>query len=79
MYALDQSPNPTVRTQLSPAPLTLLAPGAEGYCAKHGPCIVNQGDCNSNDECQSGLQCVANVGASHGFAATVGVCEGGER
>ena len=79
VYALDQSPNPTVRTQLSPdsAPLMLRAVGTAAYCQHHGPCIVNHGDCTSNAECQSGLQCIANAGASHGFGATIGVCEGG--
>ena len=79
IYAVDQSPNPTVHTQLSPdsAPLTLRAVGTAAYCQHHGPCIVDQGDCTSNAECQSGLQCVANAGANHGFGATIGVCEGG--
>lgn len=79
LYALDQTPNPALRTQLSPAtaPLTLRAVGTAGYCQHHGPCPVDQGDCTSNAECQSGLKCRANAGASHGFAATIGVCEDG--
>ncbi len=79
VYALDQTPTPTLRTQLSPdsAPLTLRAVGTEGYCQHHGPCPVNQGDCTSNAECQSGLTCLANAGASHGFAATIGICDDG--
>ena len=79
LYALDQTPTPTLRTQLSPdaAPLTLRAVGTAGYCQHHGPCPVDQGDCTSNAECQSGLKCVANAGARHGFGATIGVCEDG--
>lgn len=54
MYAVDQTPNPTVRRQLSNSPLTLLAPGAEGYCAQHGPCEANQGGCTGNETRWSG-------------------------
>ena len=73
VYALDRSSTPTVWTQLSPdaAPLRLRAVGTEDYCQHHGPCIVDQGDCNSNAECQSGLKCVTNAGTN------IGVCEDG--
>ena len=45
------------------------------YCVDQGPCGAGEGDCDSDRECASGLQCVANVGASYGFGATVDVCE----
>ena len=79
VYALDRTPNPTLRTQLSPdsAPLRLRAVGTADYCQHHGPCIADQGDCSSNAECQSGLKCVANAGTNHGYGATIGVCEAG--
>ena len=75
VYALDQTPTPTVRTPLSPAPITLRAPGHADYCKDHGPCPTGQGDCDSDSECQSGLACVDDVGANYGWRAIVDVCE----
>ena len=75
VYALDQSPNPTVRTLLGPGARTLLAPGHADYCANHGPCASGQGNCATNAECQSGLTCVHNVGTKYGFTAITDVCE----
>ena len=49
--------------------------GHVDYCRDYGPCRVGQGDCDRNSECQSGLQCRRNVGASYGFLAAYDVCE----
>ena len=75
VYALDRTPNPTVRTQLTRSPISLLAPGHNDYCQQHGPCVAELGDCDSNSECQSGLTCVNNVGARYGWRSIVDVCE----
>ena len=75
VYALDQTPTPTVRTQLSPASITLRAPGHNDYCQAHGPCVTGQGDCDGDVECQSGLVCVDDVGANYGWSSITDVCE----
>lgn len=75
VYTLDRTPNPTVRTQLTLSPISLLAPGHNEYCLKHGPCVAGLGDCDSNSECQSGLRCVDDVGARYGWRSIVDVCE----
>ena len=62
-------------SEVCTAPLNLLALGAVGYCADHGPCSAGQGDCDSDSECQSGLTCVDDVGATYGFGANIDVCE----
>ena len=31
--------------------------GAEDFCSVNQPCAINEGDCDSNDECQIGLIC----------------------
>ncbi len=49
--------------------------GHVDYCRDYGPCSVGQGDCDSSSECQSGLQCSRDVGASYGFPANYDVCE----
>ena len=49
--------------------------GHVDYCRDEGPCGVGQGDCDSTSECQSGLQCRRDVGASYGFRADYDVCE----
>ena len=49
--------------------------GQAGYCQLFGPCADGEGDCNSNSDCQSGLTCVHNVGATYGWPAGVDVCE----
>ena len=53
----------------------VLSAGHADYCQVMGPCSAGQGDCDGDSECQSGLACVDDVGASHGFAADVDVCE----
>ena len=45
------------------------------YCSSTNRCSVNQGDCDANNECQSGLVCVDDVGASYGWASAVDVCQ----
>ncbi len=49
--------------------------GHPSYCAECGPCGVGVGDCDGNSQCESGLSCVDDVGATYGFAANVDVCE----
>ena len=49
--------------------------GHVDYCRDEGPCGVGEGDCDSTSECQSGLQCGRNVGATYGFPAAYDVCE----
>ena len=49
--------------------------GHVDYCRDYGPCRVGEGDCDGSDECQSGLQCRQDVGASYGFRANYDVCE----
>ncbi len=49
--------------------------GHVDYCREYGPCRVGEGDCDGNSECQSGLQCSQDVGASYGFRADYDVCE----
>ena len=47
------------------------------YCRDFGPCPAGKGDCDSNNECQSGLTCVNDVGARYGLPAHYDVCEAG--
>ena len=49
--------------------------GHVDYCRDFGPCSAGQGDCDSNSECQSGLECNWNVGTSYGFPPKYDVCE----
>ena len=75
VYALDQSPTPTVRTQLTLSPIPLRAPGHNDYCQDHGPCVASQGDCDGSSECASGLTCVNDVGTDYGWSSITDVCE----
>jgi len=52
------------------------ANGLAGHCTADCPCPTGQGDCNTNAECQSGLVCSFDVGASYGFDPTIDVCVG---
>lgn len=54
-------------------------PGSWGYCADPacGPCAAGLGDCDSTAECQAGLVCLENQGASKGFLSTVDICGSG--
>jgi hypothetical protein len=49
-------------------------PGPD-WCRDNGPCAEGQGDCDSDDECQSGLICAKDVGAKYGWPADRDVCE----
>ena len=49
--------------------------GHVDHCQDFGPCSVGQGDCDSDSECESGLQCSWNVGMSYGFPPKYDVCE----
>ncbi len=51
------------------------APGDWDYCSAGSPCGEGEGDCDSDSECDAGLSCVNNVGASYGWDARVDVCE----
>ena len=74
VYAVDRESNPTARTQLRSSPVS--GPlGGRNYCREHGPCDIGEGDCDSDSECQAGLVCVEDVGASYGFASSMEVCE----
>ena len=50
--------------------------GNEDFCTTDKPCEVNEGDCDSNDECKSHLFCGSNnCPDSLGFLSTVDCCE----
>ena len=49
--------------------------GHVDYCRDYGPCSVGEGDCDGSSQCQSGLQCSQDIGASYGFPANYDVCE----
>ena len=49
--------------------------GHVDYCRDYGPCSTGEGDCDSTSECESGLQCSWNIGASYGFPPSYDVCE----
>ena len=53
--------------------------GDENYCSTLNPCGVHEGDCDSNNECQTNLFCdTANsCSASLGFASDVNCCFSG--
>ena len=49
--------------------------GDEDFCASEMPCGENEGDCDSHDECQSGLLCGSNhCPASLGYDAETDCC-----
>ncbi len=50
-------------------------PGDWDYCSSSWRCAAGEGDCDGNSECDPGLVCVWNVGASYGFGSNVDVCE----
>ncbi len=49
--------------------------GHVDHCRDYGPCSVGQGDCDSDSECQSGLECSWNIGTIYGFPPNYDVCE----
>ena len=50
--------------------------GHVDFCRDFGPCSVGEGDCDGNNQCESGLQCSQDVGADYGFRHDYDVCEG---
>jgi hypothetical protein len=48
--------------------------GTDNFCSASCPCGMGDGDCDSAAQCQSGLNCVAHVGASFGMSASTDVC-----
>ena len=49
--------------------------GDEDFCASGIPCEEDEGDCDSQDECQNGLACGSNnCPASLGFDSEVDCC-----
>jgi hypothetical protein len=53
-----------------------LALGDWDYCADPscGPCAADEGDCDSDSECQAGLACLDDTGARRGLEPTVDLC-----
>ncbi|WP_428263811.1 thrombospondin type 3 repeat-containing protein [Haliangium sp.] len=49
-------------------------PGDSDYCSETCPCGDGEGDCDNSDECATGLTCVKDVGADHGFDSETDVC-----
>ncbi len=49
--------------------------GERYYCSTSCPCGAGEGDCDSDSECDSGLTCEENVGASYGYHSNTDVCE----
>ena len=49
--------------------------GDEDFCTTDSPCYEQEGDCDSHDECQDGLDCGSNnCIASLGFDAEIDCC-----
>lgn len=51
------------------------APGSQDFCTVGSPCAAGFGDCDFDAQCQAGLVCAPNVGATYGFTPGVDVCE----
>ena len=49
--------------------------GHGDYCRDCGPCGPGEGDCDGDDQCESGLICATDVGADYGFSSSYDVCE----
>ncbi len=55
--------------------------GTWNYCSSTKKCSEGEGDCDflgTDRQCESGLICVANVGAKYGFSSGTDVCEKAE-
>ena len=52
-----------------------LLSGHFDFCTDTQPCAQGEGDCDSDRQCQSGLSCRNDVGATYGFDPIVDVCE----
>lgn len=53
-------------------------PGDEDYCSEGKPCQAGEGNCHNGNECQTGLYCMQDAGASYGYSSNVNVCEARE-
>ena len=63
-------------TQLQQTPCTSQTPGNWDFCSETNRCGIGEGDCDTDNECQSGLICLnQDVGADYGFHPHVDVCE----
>ena len=53
--------------------------GDEHFCTIANPCEVDEGDCDSNNECQTNLLCDITIScpAYLGFASDVNCCSSG--
>jgi len=49
--------------------------GHPRYCSDCGPCAAGEGDCDSDQQCQTGLVCADDVGPDYGFGPAVDVCQ----
>ncbi|MEQ1571796.1 MAG: lamin tail domain-containing protein [Myxococcota bacterium] len=49
-------------------------PNTYGYCNPGCPCGVGEGDCNTDAECDVGLECGLNNGAQFGLTWTLDLC-----
>lgn len=45
------------------------------YCSASCPCGENEGDCDSDADCKTGLVCARDVGTHYGVKSTVDVCQ----
>ena len=45
----------TTNVQLSFVLIVVINTGRWNFCAKSDPCDIDEGDCDSDDECQDGL------------------------
>ena len=52
---------------------TLVVVGDEDFCTTCNPCVHNQGDCDSNDECVNGNGCGSCL-PSLGFNSNINCC-----
>ncbi len=50
-------------------------PGDWNFCTVCGPCYDGEGDCDGDSECDTGLFCNSDVGASYGWSSAMDVCE----
>jgi len=50
-------------------------PGDYNYCSSDCKCNEGEGDCDSVDECATGLICESNVGTNYSWSSDVDVCE----
>ena len=50
--------------------------GNENFCTSDDPCNIDEGDCDTNEDCQSELFCgTSNCPGSLGFSPSVDCCE----